>query len=101
MSTLGERAAGLGSTLSVRAVEAVVCWAFLMLVPSASHTCSPRDSCTVNTCRRREGEGERERGGGREGEKEREGQESIEAEPSHRPLGHPLRKPPAVLEANL
>lgn len=47
MSTLGERGAGLGRTLSSSALAAVECWAFLMLVPSASHTCSPRVSCTV------------------------------------------------------
>lgn len=46
-STLGERGAGLGRTLSASALAAVECWAFLMLVPSASHTCSPRVSCTV------------------------------------------------------
>lgn len=52
MSTLGERGAGRGSMLSSRALAAVECWAFLMLVPSASHTCSPRVSCTVKICRR-------------------------------------------------
>lgn len=46
-STFGDRGAGLGRTLSARALAAVECWAFLMLVPSASHTCSPSVSCTV------------------------------------------------------
>lgn len=47
MSTFGERGAGLGRTLSSSALAAVECWAFLMLVPSASHTCSPSVRCTV------------------------------------------------------
>lgn len=47
MSTFGERGAGLGRTLSSSALAAVECWAFFMLVPSASHTCSPSISCTV------------------------------------------------------
>lgn len=37
---------GLGRVVSARAAAAAECWAFLMLVPSASHCCSPSVSLT-------------------------------------------------------
>lgn len=37
---------GLGRVVSARAAAAAECWAFLMLVPSASHCCSPSVSRT-------------------------------------------------------
>lgn len=37
---------GLGRVVSARAAVAAECWAFLMLVPSASHCCSPSVSRT-------------------------------------------------------
>jgi len=50
LSTLGERGGGLGRLLSVRAMVAVECWAFLMLLPSDSQTWFPKHSCTVKIC---------------------------------------------------
>lgn len=37
---------GLGRLVSARAAAAAECWAFLILVPSASHCCSPSVSRT-------------------------------------------------------
>lgn len=45
---LGGLGVGLGRVVSFNALLAAACWAFLILLPSASHVCSPRVSCTVN-----------------------------------------------------